>query len=253
MGFKISRGSVDLRIAIVDDNLPDAQLLYRFAQRYCRENRVEYELDTVSGGEAFFKRFYVGKYDVVLLDISMHGMDGMAVAEKIRETDDGVLIIFTTTSSSYAVKSYRVRAFDYLVKPFDYEQFCQTMQLCAETLSNKQYYIEIKEGRVIRKVRVDDIVYTDYSNHYIYIHTSSEIIKSYLSFADFSPMLLPFPQFLCCYRNCIVNLDHVLVLKDRDFEMADGTHIPIKKEWYKGIRQKYTDYIFEGIERGGRA
>ena len=50
-----------------------------------------------------------------------------------------------------------------------------------------------------------------------------------------------------------MNLDHVLVLKVRNFEMADGARIPIKMEWYKDIRQKYSDYIFERIERGGGA
>ena len=247
------QGVFDLRIAIVDDNLPDVRLLNGFVERYCRENKMEYELDILLQGEDFLKDFRGRRYDIVFLDIFMHGMDGMEVAQKIRETDDDVLIVFTTTSSSYAVKSYRVRAFDYLVKPFFYEQFYQTMNLCDKALSQKQHYIEIKEGRVLRKVRVDDIVYTDYANHYIYIHTKSEIIKSYLSFAEFSPMLLVFPQFLCCYRNCMVNLNHVLVLKDRDFEMADGARIPIKKEWYQGIRQKYADYIFGEMEQEGRA
>ncbi len=241
-----------MKIAIVDDNKPDLKLLGDFAAEYCRENRVDYELAAAAGGGAFLHGFCAGRYDLVFLDIFMQGMDGMEVAQKIRETDGDVLIVFTTTSSSYAVKSYRVRAFDYLVKPFSYEQFCQTMCLCDKALAKKRHYIEIKEGRVIRKVLLEDIIYTDYANHYIYVHTKTEVVKSYLSFADFSPMLLSFPQFLCCYRNCIVNLDHVLMLKDRDFEMTDGVRVPIKKEWYQEIRQKYADHIFGEMEREER-
>ena len=39
------------------------------------------------------------------------------------------------------------------------------------------------------RVLVRDIMYTDYYNHYIQIHTSNRMIKTYMSFAEFSPLL----------------------------------------------------------------
>ena len=56
-------------------------------------------------------------YDVFLLDIYMHNMSGIQVAEEIRKKDKYVLIIFITSSKDYAVEVYRVHASDYLLKP----------------------------------------------------------------------------------------------------------------------------------------
>lgn len=75
------------------------------------------------------------------------------------------------------------------------------------------HYIEVKESRVMVKIPIDTILYTDYFNHYIQIHLADRIVKTYMRFEDFSKLLLCYPQFISCYRNCIINLDKVVRLE----------------------------------------
>jgi len=55
--WRCRRGSIGLKIAIVDDNKPDLKLLGGFIAGYCRENRVDYELAAAAGGGAFLHGF----------------------------------------------------------------------------------------------------------------------------------------------------------------------------------------------------
>ena len=97
------------------------------------------------------------------------------------------------------------------------------------------------------KILIRDILYADYDNHYIQIHNKENIIKTYLSFQDFSPLLLKYPQFLNCYRNCIINMDSVDSLHDHDFVLTNGERLPITREKRLEIRQLYADYAFQKL------
>lgn len=53
----------------------------------------------------------------------MQFMDGMTAAEKIRQMDQKVIIMFITNMIQYAVRGYEVDAMDYVVKPVEYFSF----------------------------------------------------------------------------------------------------------------------------------
>lgn len=239
-----------LNIAIVDDLYADRHFLADLISRYCRQNRIVVQTALFESGETFLARFTRGHFDIIFLDIYMNGIDGMQTAKEIRSIDPDCLLVFATTSERHAVSSFRVRAFDYLVKPYSYEQFEEVMRLCDAAFAKQARYIEVKEGRTLQKILLKDIVYTDYYNHYIQIHTKTQVIRTYISFRDFAPLLLKYPQFFCCYRNCIVNMDEVRLLDEKDFVMENGERVPISRSQRNEIRQQYADYIFETLNGG---
>mgnify|MGYP002510862999 FL=1 len=207
-------------------------------------------IDTYTSGEAFLENWPSKSYDLVFLDILMEGISGIEVARKIRETDSECLLIFISSSKEYALQSFEVRAFDYLLKPLSEERFQKTMDLCQNELAKHIRYIEVKESRTLVKIPLNEIIYTDYYNHYIQIHTAARLIRSYQQFDVFSPLLLCYPQFLCCYRNCIVNMDHVDSVDKHDFVMENGERVPIPRGTRNSIYQQYADYQFLKINGG---
>ena len=207
-------------------------------------------IDTYTSGEAFLENWPSKSYDLVFLDILMEGISGIEVARKIRETDSECLLIFISSSKEYALQSFEVRAFDYLLKPLSEERFQKTMDLCQNELAKHIRYIEVKESRTLVKIPLNEIIYTDYYNHYIQIHTAARLIRSYQQFDVFSPLLLCYPQFLCCYRNCIVNMDHVDSVDKHDFVMENGERVPITRGNRNSIYQQYVDYQFLKINGG---
>lgn len=239
-----------MEIAIVEDSGFELDQLYSYIQTYFSKRQIFRRVDTYQSGESFLEIWEKRSYDLVFLDIMMDQISGIDVARRIRETDKDCLIIFISASKEFALQGFEVRAFDYLVKPLTEERFEQTMELCRSELLKRIRYIEVKESRTMVKVPLHEIIYTDYYNHYIQIHTTDRMIRSYQQFDSFSPLLLCYPQFLCCYRNCIVNMDRIASIDKNDFIMETGERVPIIRNSRHEIYQQYADYQFAKINGG---
>lgn len=73
--------------------------------------------------------------DVLFLDVQMPGPSGIAVAEAIRQEPGAPLIVFATAYDDWAVEAFRLRAFDYLLKPFDPERVRETVMGLQERVA----------------------------------------------------------------------------------------------------------------------
>lgn len=237
-----------MKVAIVDDEASAREALEQGVRVFCADRHVALETHVFADGAAMLSQAAAQRFDLVFLDIYMPGEDGMAIAARLRKLDENCLVVFCTSSAEHAVDSYRVRAFYYLLKPLSQAQLAEVLELACATMKNRSAYIEVKEGWSMVRLLLRDIVYTDYFNHYIHIHTRTRVVKTHLSFAEFSPLLLPYPQFLCCYRNCIINMDAVRSMDQADFVMSNGDRVPIARAQRTALRQTYADYAFDKLE-----
>ena len=83
-----------------------------------------YEVDAVESGEACLERLNHQAYDVVLLDIWLPGMDGLATLVRMRERqiDVQVVIISGHGNIESAVRAIKAGAFDFVEKPLKHEK-----------------------------------------------------------------------------------------------------------------------------------
>ena len=238
-----------MKIAVIDDSAEARKLLAEKIQNFCLRESLIYEIRSFSSGNEFLLASRAD-WDIIFLDIFMNEIDGMTVARTLRGNNVSSLIVFTTSSRDYAIESYDVRAFHYLVKPIEQDKLDEVLRLSEKSIRSRNHYIEVKEGRIMSRILIRDIMYTDYYNHYIQIHTPGRMIKTYMSFAEFSPLLLKYKQFLSPYRNCMINMDYVQQMDDHDFLMKDQVQIPINRARKSEIRQAYADYSFKRLSEG---
>ena len=78
--------------------------------------------------------------DVVLSDIRMAQMDGLTMAEKIREWDPKIRIVFISgyDDFSYARRALKVGAVEYILKPIRMEEVKETLRKLAEILEKEK-------------------------------------------------------------------------------------------------------------------
>jgi len=101
------------RILIIEDEVKIQEILTEFLQEY------GYAVDNASDGVAGIAKFSEEKYDLILLDIMMPKIDGLAVLELIREKSDIPIILITAMETEeYQMKGFDLRADDYITKPF---------------------------------------------------------------------------------------------------------------------------------------
>jgi len=112
------------QILVVDD---EERIVDNIARCLAREG---FQVTGAHDGEEAVSLFQEQRFDLILLDISMPGMNGYEVMEHIFGLDADVLIIIMTGFASVesAVKALKLGAWDYLKKPFEYADLVKTVK-----------------------------------------------------------------------------------------------------------------------------
>lgn len=243
-----------MKIAVIDDKAEDRQTIKDYLEKYMERFSSAYEISFFESGERFLKQFEDKEYALIFLDIFMKEgeLDGLQTAEKIRKKDSDVGIVFSTTSPDFAISGYLVKAVGYLLKPYSFERFKETVNMVFDSIQTERRYIEVKEKKMMVRIPLKKIIYCDYDNHYIRIHTKDRVVRSYMSFRELEEKLLCYGQFLCCYRNIIINMDEVQKMESQDFMMSSDEKIPMRRQDKNELRQRYADYIFDRMNGGRR-
>ena len=167
-----------IHIAIVEDEMNYVRTLEDYIQRYRQEKQEEIRVSIFADGEDITEN-YDGQFDIILMDIQMRFMDGMTAAEKIRDLDREVVILFITNMIQYAVKGYEVDAMDYVLKPVEYFAFSQKLDKAIGRISrNTQKYIAIPTTDGMKKVAVSDIYYIESLGHNAVYQTTRGALSS---------------------------------------------------------------------------
>ncbi|MEW6511837.1 MAG: sigma-54 dependent transcriptional regulator [Bacteroidota bacterium] len=105
----------DIGILIVDDEL----IVRESLGKWFREDG--YRVDTAENAAAALRKLQTSRWNLMLVDIKMPGMDGIELLQRVRETDKSVTVIIITAFATVdtAVKALKEGAYDYITKPID--------------------------------------------------------------------------------------------------------------------------------------
>jgi DNA-binding NtrC family response regulator len=118
-----------------------------------------YDIGTAENAAAALRQLQERRWDLLLLDIKMPGMDGMELQQRIMEIDPSSTIIFITAHASVdtAVQALKHGAFDYVTKPVDPDHLSHLVQnaLKQRVLSGEN--VRLKE-RMTEFFNVDEMI-----------------------------------------------------------------------------------------------
>lgn len=191
-----------------------------------------------------------GGYDLLILDILMPGLSGIDLAAQIREQDNASKIIFLTSSSDFAIASYRVKAYYYLLKSCIKNELPDLLQRAAdETATEAASSILIKEKYRWTRVDLKKIKYVESCNHTVYFHFgSNETISSYSAINAYHQVLLSDPRFIKCHKSYIVNMNCVTNITNKEFILEGGVSVPISRNLFGQVKNGYFDFMFKRME-----
>jgi len=183
--------------------------------------------------------------DACFLDIIMPKMNGIKLAEKLRENNFANDIVFLTTSNDFASQSYQVQAFDYLLKPLTSEKVNNIMGKLKKSQENADKAgLSIETQGIARFVLFRDISHVEVMNHTVYIKLlDKSIIKMYVAFGRIEEQLLADSRFAKCHRSYIVNISEIKTMANNELIMKNGSKIPISRG-YLQVKDKITKWMF---------
>lgn len=104
-----------MRVLICDDEPFYAEKIQKLLQDYCTNYGIGADFLTVTNTN-YLEDQQLAQVDIAFLDIDMVPVNGLIVAQKIREVRSDTIIIFVTNFVAYAPEGYLVQAFRYLMK-----------------------------------------------------------------------------------------------------------------------------------------
>ncbi len=237
-------------IAIVDDQIADLRVAATFIKKYIAKNFSEtaqsVHIETFSNPEEFLRDFVPNSYDLLILDIFMKPLNGIQVAQSVRESDRDVAIIFLTSSEDYILEGYKVFAVGYFLKPLvdNADQFDKIFYYIFPKLCDNQKRLIVRAGGVEVVVPHKNIHYVDIADkHHVCIHLSDKKISTTTTYEEIASALESDSRFVECYHRVIVNMDFIRRMESDNFVLVDGDSVPISKRKSKSAKLKYMAHL----------
>lgn len=229
------------RIAIVEDNEADLLRVQEMLKRFSEEKGITVQSAVFRNGEQLLFS-YEPIYDIILMDIEMPRMDGMTAAQRLRELDPRVILIFTTNMAQYAIEGYRVRARAYLLKPLQYISFAMelTDALRASERTPSDAFLLKGESGVVR-LNTEDILYIESRKHEQVFHTGSGTYSMRGTLTELEQRLAP-QSFARSGVSFLVNLRYVTGV-DREDVLLGDIRVPLSRQKRKTFLETLTYYI----------
>ncbi len=124
------------QVLIVDDELPAQRFVRNIIEQFAKDYQV---VGTASGGEQAMEILAKHPIDLLITDISMHGMTGIELAQEARklQSDIHIVIISGYGEFEYAQGAIQANVDDYLLKPVSIRKMTTMLQTIAKKLDSE--------------------------------------------------------------------------------------------------------------------
>lgn len=230
------------KIAVCDDNSVDREYIMSFINKWAEKGQYNIILKSFESSEQFLFQYEDEKdYDIMLLDIEMGNMDGVALAKKIREGNDRVQIIFVTGFPDYIAEGYEVDAVHYLMKPVGEEKIISVLDKAIRNLGKKEEVIFLKIAGEMQKFNLREIFYIEVLAHVCTLHTANE---SYDIKTSITELESKFGEaFIKTHRSFLVNPDKVKRITRTEVILDNGSAVPLARRSYGMVNEAFISHF----------
>lgn len=226
------------RIAICDDEQEQIEYLRSIISGWSEKNGFLCNVEAFPSAEALLFAYEGdGNFDILLLDVEMKELSGIALAKHLRAIGCRTEIIFITSHFEFVGEGYEVDALHYLIKPVAKEKLCEVLYKAAEKLAEEPPHVVIScEGETV-KLYESDILYVESFLHDIVIHTKNCDYKIKESISAFEQKISE--DFFRVHRSYLVNLKAVTRIGRSAVTLCGKTEVPVARGKYDEINRAF--------------
>lgn len=229
-----------IRIAVVDD---EKHMLNKVARCIDKIFTTQDDIEVMcfEKGETFLNRMkndYLA--DILLSDIELPDIHGVEMGRIVREKYPALYLIFLTSHSEFAVESYKIDAYQYIMKEHMEERLPQILRRLAEKL--KKENIEYRMvGTNTSKVRVNyrDIIsiHKDKGAKYVTYITNKGELRERTTIESVKEELHS-NDFVFTERGLIINMKHIVRLTGNSICMDNGEQITVSRNHIVEVKKQ---------------
>ena len=234
-----------MRIAICDDEKLFLENTRYLIEKWSIERNMNIDIFLFSNGDDLLHAHKKNYMDLIVLDVIMPLLNGIDTAKELRSEDNKTPIIFLTSSREFAVESYDVNAFYYLLKPLDKEKLFRVLDSFIALAEKNENTFTARTADGFRKININDILYMEAQNKLVdfFLHDGTKIEVHEL-FSKCEEFFSKEKLFFKCHRSYIVNFNYVTQFTKTDIRIGTVS-IPISRNRYSNFKEAYFDHMFK--------
>ena len=229
-----------LNIAICDDEQISIDKIYSKVSQYCESKNISYYVHTYTTSMDLVSSD-LNNINIIFLDVDMKGMNGIDAAKEIRKVNKEVIIIYVSGYIQYAPEGYQVKAFAYILKNNIDVLFDGIMDEAINELQFNEDIYTVKINNEEINIAIKDIVFIESFDKELVINCVNEkfTVKGQLNdiYAE-----LKSKGFLQLHRSYIVNMMHILRIKNYIITLSNGREIKASQRRWREIVSEYLDW-----------
>lgn len=235
-----------MQIVICDDIKTERDTLREHIFSYSCTEVLDYVIDEYENAVCLLDDIKKRKIcpDILFMDIYMDDITGIDAVKTLKADGFSGTVIFTTTSESHAVESYKIMAQGYLVKPFAREEFYSNFEKAVKEYNHSHKTLTFPCNRLQYTLLQRDLEYVETVPRGCLLHAKGEVLSTTKSISDFAAELLKENCFLRSHRGCIVNLNFIAQVTDDHILMISGAQVPYTIKDRSAIKKAVSNYFF---------
>lgn len=236
-----------INICVCDD---DPQICERVKEllRQIIPQEEPAHIDLFFSGEGLIRAYKHGAtYDLIFLDVEMPVINGLETGKSIRKLDSRVCIVLLTEYQQYALDSYELHPYGYLLKPATIEKIRNIyLQILSDLALREQEFLRMRESDRYLCIPYTDIIFIERRKSKVKVYNGKREIWCAVPWGEFSNLLDQ--RFLQIHSDYIVNLDYYDEIVGRYRGMRLHGHcevIPIERRKKRAVLEgliRYVDY-----------
>ncbi len=236
------RPTQQITLAVCDDEASDRQHIAELTTDILKAEQISAAITQFDSGDALLRSIEGGAgFSVLLLDVMMPNLDGMALAAALRKQKSKAAIIFISSNREMALNGYEVQASRYLAKPVDREKLREALLYCYDTYcKQKETLLPTAKGE--SRVRLSDILYAESQDRSTLLTLTTGKLLVSMMISELAAML-PEDAFIFCHRTVLVNLAFVGSIRRSELELKNGESLPISKYRLPEVRALLLRYL----------
>lgn len=239
-----------MKIALCDDEPEYINELHTLLTRWGDSHNIDLSIHSFENGWELLHAFADTDtpFDLVILDVLMPQQNGIETAENLRAlpSGDSVPVIFLTSSREFAVDSYDVKAFHYLIKPVDPDKLFRVLSELPVVKKSSLPTFTAQTASGYCRIRMDDVEFLEAQNKQVVVRLKNgTTIEIRERFSHCEEIFSPDPGFFKCHRSYIVNLNCVEEFTKNTITTNNQAVIPISRSSYAAFKEQYFSYMFQ--------
>lgn len=236
-----------VNLILCDDDEKDLTALREYAHEYLSIREISGKIHAFGTADevlAFSKELPQSESNIYLLDVIFPETNGIELARSLRLNESNFAVIFISSSREFAVDAFSVRAFSYLVKPYEKDKLFSELDECIERIKPAPKKLSVKTGKSIEMLDLSDIIAVEYFDHRLIFHLfSGEKVESVYRRAPFDVQareVMSTGEFMKISTSYLINRNNIRGLKRDEFVMRNGSEYRITHK-YISARQEYME------------